>query len=213
MAEGKPPNKWAALNDPLAVEEMRKDRNSEHWKTCDAFVRYYIGIKFPDLLAHLKEEVAQDILLLAFTRLDTFRAKSKFTTWLAKIAYHRVIDLWRRQQNNGPGERSIDDLPEGHESEIEKLIKVKPKTPEEIALLKELIEEIVISIEDFLQEHGKSERNREILQMVLIDGQSYEETALILNINAPVVGYVVREAQKYLEAQFPEQKRTSVKDK
>lgn len=197
MTESKS-HRWSILNDAEVVKAMRKDRNSEHWEKCDAFVRYYIEIQFSNLLPHLKEETTQDILLLAFTHLSSFRAESSFITWLSAIAHNRAIDVVRKQKKITSWEQHPDDLPEDHEGDIGNPIISPSRTPEQLVLTRELIEEVLAAIEDFLQDHGKSDRNREILQMVMIDEQSYEETAQVLNINAPVVGYVVRSARIYL---------------
>ncbi|MDY6250830.1 MAG: RNA polymerase sigma factor [Bacteroidaceae bacterium] len=43
------------------------------------------------------EDVAQDALVKAFSRLDTFNKRSKFSTWLMRIAYNLAISTQRRQ--------------------------------------------------------------------------------------------------------------------
>lgn len=42
------------------------------------------------------EEVAQDALLLAYRRLDSFRGESSFKTWLLTITWNRAMDRRRR---------------------------------------------------------------------------------------------------------------------
>ena len=64
-------------------------------------------------------------------------------------------------------------------------------------------------IEEFLLLHTKPERNKQILQMVLIEGYSYEDTAQILGENAPVVGYIVRLARSYLRQQLSQSPETN----
>jgi RNA polymerase sigma-70 factor (ECF subfamily) len=44
----------------------------------------------------LAEETAQDIFVKAYQALDTFRGESKFSTWLYKIAYHKILDAKAR---------------------------------------------------------------------------------------------------------------------
>lgn len=42
------------------------------------------------------EEVAQDALLLAYRKLDSFRGESSFKTWLLTITWNRAMDRRRR---------------------------------------------------------------------------------------------------------------------
>ena len=202
MIDNKLRYQWSALNSKAVIEEMRKDRNSEHWDTCFKYISYYIEKQFPNLLPKFREEATQDSMVSVFKSLSSFRFDSNLTTWLASIARHRAIDAWR-QQNRVPHERSMDEVLEGHENDIESAVIMKPQTPEERLLAQEQEKELITLLEAFLQLHSKTARNKEILQMVMFDGYSYVEAAKILNINAPVVGHVVRSAQRYICEKLP----------
>lgn len=199
MTEGKPGYQWSELNDEAVIEAMLINAESEHWNKCSAFIRYLIEKRFSNLSPQFQADTIQDILLSVHKNLPTFRYQSKFTTWLTAIARNRTIDVLRLHAEITRRERHLDDLPENHESDIESSTSNVPRTPEEIVLTKERIREVIIAIEVFLQLHTKPERNRQILQMVLFDGYSYEEAAQALGINAPVVGHVVRSARIYLD--------------
>ncbi|NND15501.1 MAG: sigma-70 family RNA polymerase sigma factor [Eudoraea sp.] len=57
------------------------------------------------------EEVAQDTFLKAFNGLSKFKAESKFSTWLYKIAYHRSLDYIKRNQRQiSSGDIEIEDV-------------------------------------------------------------------------------------------------------
>ena len=198
MAEGKSRNQWFEFDDTLVIEAMLSNNGSEHWERCREFVRHYLDRQFSNLASHLKEEAVQETLLSVHKSLATFRHQSKFITWLSSIAYHRAIDILRRQTSIGQWEVHPDDPPESHEDNVESSTTNRPRTPEEIILTNERIQETFIEIEAFLQLHAKSERNRQILHMVLYDGYSQEETARLLGVPAPVVGYVVRSARDHL---------------
>jgi len=202
MTESKFHKEWFTLNDKAVIEEMRKDRNSEHWKTCNEYICYYVEKQFPNLLPELRQEATQESIVSVFKGLSGFRFDSKLITWLTNIARNRAIDAWRRQ-NSVTKEISMDDLPEGHESDIEKAVILKPRTPEEMLLAQEQEKELLALLEAFLQEHSKAERNREILRMAMFEGLKHEEIAEKLNINAPVVGHVVRSARRYLCEKLP----------
>ena len=47
---------------------------------------------------HEAEEVVQDAMLQAYTKLDTFRGKSSFYTWLYRIAFNQSISRTRRKR-------------------------------------------------------------------------------------------------------------------
>ena len=48
------------------------------------------------------EDLAQDVFVLAWRALPTFRGDSRFSTWLYRIATNRAIKEWRRSQKQ-PG--------------------------------------------------------------------------------------------------------------
>jgi RNA polymerase sigma-70 factor (ECF subfamily) len=46
----------------------------------------------------LAEETTQDVFVKAYSSLQGFRGDSKFSTWLYRIAYHRILDECDRQK-------------------------------------------------------------------------------------------------------------------
>ncbi len=50
----------------------------------------------------LAEETAQDVFVKAYQSLDGFRGSAKFSTWLYKIAYHRILDVADREKRRQP---------------------------------------------------------------------------------------------------------------
>lgn len=198
MTESKPRNQWSELNDMTVIEAMLMNTDSEYWAMCRAFIQYFIEKQFSDLLPHLKEEVVQETMLSVHKGLSTFRYQSKHTTWLASIARNRAIDALRRQKDITQWETHPEDSSESLEGGPVSSVTNTSRTPEEITLTRERIRETFAAIEVFLQMHANSERNRQILQMVLREGYSYEETAQKLGVPAPIIGYVVRSARNYL---------------
>ena len=51
---------------------------------------------------------------------------------------------------------------------------------------------------EYVEKHANKDRNREILRLVMFEDQSNELTAIRLGVSAPVVGYIVRSAQRFI---------------
>jgi RNA polymerase sigma-70 factor (ECF subfamily) len=63
--------------------------------------------------ATLAEEFANDVLSKAFEKLDSFKGKSSFSSWLFSITYNMVIDyLRKKKQLHYPNWNRENDLPE-----------------------------------------------------------------------------------------------------
>ncbi|MFL5661981.1 MAG: sigma-70 family RNA polymerase sigma factor [Ktedonobacteraceae bacterium] len=202
MTKGNSHNQWSELNDVAVIEAMLMNSDSVHWEKCSEYIRYFIEKQFSSLLPHLKDEIVQETMLSVHKGLSSFRYKSKCTTWLASIARNRAIDTLRRQEDITQREVHPADPLEKHEDGPMSSITNPPRTPEEIALTHERMRETFAAIEVFLKRHANYERNRQILQMILLDGYSYEETAQILGVPAPIVGYVARSARNYLRQEL-----------
>ena len=51
---------------------------------------------------------------------------------------------------------------------------------------------------EYINTHSRPDRNGVIVQMVILDEHSAVEIAKVVGCSAAVVGYVVREAQRYV---------------
>jgi RNA polymerase sigma-70 factor (ECF subfamily) len=60
------------------------------------------------------EEAAQDVFVKAFRSIGSFQAKSKFSTWLYRIAYNHCISVIRKKVKMID---LVDDVPEGEPDE------------------------------------------------------------------------------------------------
>ena len=205
MAESKESNRWTELNQAMVLAELRACGDSAYWVRCGEFVQYLVNTHFSTLRPQIKEEVVQDILLLVHTHLATFRGESQFTTWLARIVRNRAIDVLRRQKRPTELEVYLEELPETHEDDGECSYATSPQTPEDIALTQELLQEVLVALEEYVQTHAKAERNGRIVSLVLYYGYSQEQTAQMLGVPAPVVGYIVRSAREYIRQKLAAQ--------
>lgn len=139
--------KFRNLKDEQIVDKIIKEGKTELFGVL--YDRYFPKVKdkcysfFKD--KQKSEEFASDILSKSFEKLDSFRGKSTFSSWLYSITYNTVIDyLRKKKQLHYPNWNQENELPEiidetdAEISEIsyENLLQVFEKIhPEEKALL------------------------------------------------------------------------------
>jgi RNA polymerase sigma-70 factor, ECF subfamily len=63
------------------------------------------------------EELAQDVFVRAYERLDTFDVREPMKPWLVKIAYRLAYQRWRTQQRHTAREEAAARMREQHQSE------------------------------------------------------------------------------------------------
>lgn len=139
--------KFRNLTDEQIVGKIIQEGKSELFEVL--YDRYFPKVKdkcysfFKD--KQKSEEFASDILSKSFEKLDSFKGKSTFSSWLYSITYNTVIDyLRKKKQLHYPNWNQENELPEiidesdAEISEIsyENLLHVFEKIhPEEKALL------------------------------------------------------------------------------
>src|SRR5207249_11586660 len=84
---------------------------------------------------------------------------------------------------------------------LEYEIRNSPPTPEEIAMRREKLREIVTHLQKHFESRRHSERDRIVLQKVL-QGYSREEVAQQEGISVAMVSYIVRSAQLAVREQM-----------
>ncbi|TKB64099.1 MAG: sigma-70 family RNA polymerase sigma factor [Nitrospira sp.] len=116
------------------------------------------------------EDLAQEAFLAAFKALSTFRADSKFSTWLYRIASNKCKD-WLRTKRPGMGQQDVD-IDEVLDSHV-----AEEQTPER--LLSQ--QQVALELEQAIQRLPPLYREAFVLKHV--EGLSYEEMAEILGVN------------------------------
>lgn len=116
------------------------------------------------------EDLAQEAFLAAFKALSTFRADSKFSTWLYRIASNKCKD-WLRAKRPGMGQQDVD---------IDEMLDIhvaEEQTPER--LLSQ--QQVALELEQAIQRLPPLYREAFVLKHV--EGMSYEEMEEILSVN------------------------------
>lgn len=126
-------------------------------------------------------DVAQEICIKLYQKIDQFRFESAFSTWLYRIATNTAIDEYRKQKRKTSHEASIIESDESHEETLELQIPDKADTPEEAYLRKEKIKYVWDAIKQLSEDH------QEIIILKDIEQKSYEEIVLQLEISMGTV--------------------------
>jgi len=124
------------------------------------------------------EDVAQESFHKAFLHLDTFREKSRFSTWLTRIVMNEAFMLLRRRR--GVVEVLPENPDEGLKLSAEAFVDLSPN-PEESYLRRERTELLTEAINRL----GSTIRTTILLRD--IDERSVEETARILGTSVGAV--------------------------
>ncbi len=141
------------------------------------------------------EDLAQETFVAAFKSLPTFRAESKFSTWLYRIAANKCKD-WLRAKRPGQSVRDID-----VEDVLDDRV-VEERTPERLLSQQQVAAQLDRAIQRLPPLY------REAFVLKHIEGLSYEEMQEILNVNADTLKMRVYKGRLQLSRELVELKET-----
>jgi RNA polymerase sigma-70 factor (ECF subfamily) len=116
------------------------------------------------------EDLAQEAFIAAFKALPTFRADSKFSTWLYRIASNKCKD-WLRVKRPGQGQYDVD-----ADAQLDAHI-AEERTPEELLSQQQVAQELDQAIQRLPPLY------REAFILKHLEGLSYEEMEEILGVS------------------------------
>ena len=146
----------------------------------------------------LVEEVAQDTLLRVLDRLDTFEGRSKFTTWVHKIAVHIALtELRRRKWRDVSLEDLIDDSSTPF---IPDLLTDSGPGPERSAEQTDLLELVKKMIAEDL-----TEKQRQAMIAIGIHGMPLEEVARRMDTNRNALYKLMHDARLRLKQRIEQE--------
>jgi RNA polymerase sigma-70 factor (ECF subfamily) len=136
----------------------------------------------------LVEEVAQDTLLRVLDKMDTFEGRSKFTTWVHKIAIRLALtELRRRRWKNV----SLESLVEGEDKVIApQLLKDPSPDPHLTTEQGDLLSRVQRIITEEL-----TEKQRTAIVAALIQGMPLEEVARRMDTNRNALYKLMHDAR------------------
>lgn len=188
---------WLEVNQRLVVDEMIHNQNSKYWEECNKFVERCIHAKTKNIPNSIQEEIIQEAMYKVTRYLPYFRLECALKTWLNKIIESCIIDMHRSRQNEerfylSSASQLHESDRDGQPSNIS-----KEKSAEDTFMTIEEIRKGWAALLEYARTHPNADRNHFIIQMVIIGGKTHVETTKAVGCSAPVVGYVIREAQRH----------------
>jgi RNA polymerase sigma-70 factor, ECF subfamily len=143
-------------------------------------------------------DVAQEVFLAIYQKMDAFRGESSLKTWIYRIAVRRAANRfrwWNRLRRRGTV--SLEEhLSKSPESELSWNLTSRAKSPEDALLLKEEREKV----KQMLLELPLLQRIAVIMRD--IEGLSYEEIAESLNVSLGTIKSRIARGRETLKQHF-----------
>jgi RNA polymerase sigma-70 factor (ECF subfamily) len=141
----------------------------------------------------LTEEVAQDTLLRVMDHLDTFEGRSRFTTWVQKIAVRIALTELRRRRWR---DFSLDSLVEENEDGISfPSLMIDPgPDPDNLTQRSDMLQRVARIINEEL-----TEKQRTAMVATAIEGVPLEEVARRMNMKRNALYKLLHDARLRLK--------------
>ena len=166
-----PPDQQAIPDDAQLVARSLKQDHEAFGQLIDRHASAIVNLAYRMVGNRAEaEDLAQEAFLAAFKALSTFRADSKFSTWLYRIATNKCKD-WLRVKRPGMGQQDVD-IDETLDIHI-----AEEQTPERLLSQQQVAQ----ALEQAIQRLPPLYREAFVLKH--IEGLSYEEMEAILGVN------------------------------
>jgi RNA polymerase sigma factor (sigma-70 family) len=205
MTEGKPYLPWPGADDRIVVEEMLRDRSSGQWYECREFVKRLVQGQAKNIPKDHWDDIVQDAMIRLDKSLAIFQYHCAFRTWIFGIVRSCIIDVYRKSRRAGTHMVPLGDPHEDAEHEGDAFTANATLTVEDAFITRDELDKALLALQEYVSLHANPIRNGQILDMVLFEGRSLEEVAKAVGCSAPVVGYVVRSAQRYVRERLRHQ--------
>ena len=206
MTEGNAILPWPGADDRIVVEEMLRDPRSGQWYECCEFVKKLVQSQAKNIPQDHWDDLVQDAMIRVDKFLPTFKYQCALRTSLFGIVRSCIIDAYRKLLRTGQFIVPLDDPHDDIEHEGDAFTAHTPGTVEDKCITNDELKEALAALQEYVSTHANSKRNRRILDMVIFKGQSLEEAAREVGCSAPVAGYVVRSAQRYVRERMQDKR-------
>ncbi len=205
MTEDKPYLPGQGTDDRIVVEEMLRDSKSGQWYECYLSVKRLVQVQAKNIPEDHWDDIAQEAMIRVHKYLPTFQYQCAFRTWLFGIVRSCIIDNYRKSTRAGQHTAPLSDPNDDVKREDSVFTAQVTGTVEDMCIIHEELNLALTALQEYVSMHANPIRNSRILYMVLFESRSLEEVAQAVGCSAPVVGYVVRSAQRYVREKVRDQ--------
>jgi RNA polymerase sigma factor (sigma-70 family) len=184
---------------------MLRYPNSGQWHECYLLVRGLVQKQAPATSTDRRDDLVQEAMIRIHKYLPTFQFHCAFKTWVFHIVRSCIIDIYRKSLREGHVIIPNNDPYHEVEQEGDRPSINVQATIEDQCIVRDELRKALAALLEYVSLHSNQTRNRKILYMVLFENRSLQETAQALGCSAPVVGYVVRSAQRYVREKLEHQ--------
>jgi RNA polymerase sigma factor (sigma-70 family) len=206
MTEDKSYPPRPATDDKIVVEEMLRDRSSGQWHECYVLVKRLVQQYAKNISTDHWDDLVQEAMIRIHKYLPTFQFQCALKTWIFNIVRSCIIDAYRKSMRAGQFMIPLGDPHDDVELEGDKSTANVPGSVEDACIIHDELHKALAALLEYVSTHSNPTRNRKILNMVLFENRSLEGTAQAVSCSAPVVGYVVRSAQRYVREKLGHQR-------
>jgi RNA polymerase sigma-70 factor (ECF subfamily) len=150
------------------------------------------GVAQDELMA-LAEDSAQEACLLIIEKLQTFRGEASFLTWGSAIAVGFAMTALRRKLWR---DLSLDRMPDGWQVPPSSAIASDGWANPDLAAQRQAIWQVISEV----VQTDLTERQRQILNLVVINGVDTEEVAERMGVSAGALYKMTHDARRKLKA-------------
>jgi RNA polymerase sigma-70 factor (ECF subfamily) len=195
------------------IENLKDDNPARDQALIDLRERLQRGIFFylsrersdlaslaPEEIQHMAQDFAQDAVLRVLDNLESFRGDSQFTTWAMKVAVRIAITELRRSHYR---DYSLDSLTANGDLAINAapaMNSTVPDRPEAATEKSDVLQKVDQAFREAL-----TERQRQALQLLMLDGQPLEEVAAQMDTNRNALYKLVHDARRKLRGALEDQ--------
>ena len=166
-----PPDHHAVPEDVELVARSLKQDHEAFGQLIDRHASTIINLAYRMVGNRAEaEDLAQETFLTAFKALSTFRADSKFSTWLYRIAANKCKD-WLRAKRPGMGHQDVD-IDETLDMHV-----AEDRTPERLLSQRQVGQELERAIQRLPPLY------REAFVLKHVEGLNYEEMEAMLGVS------------------------------
>ena len=169
-----------AWSEKQLIAAAKGGERSPFGELCERYMKQVFGVTRRIMLNREDaEDAVQDCFLSAFVHLNDFDGRSRFATWLTRIAINAA--LMKLRKNRRAREVPVDEPNPSSEPVAQREFRYDAPDPEESCSLRERKRIVLSAIS------GLRPRARNVVELIHLQEHSIRETAQILGISTAAV--------------------------